>query len=79
MAGSGGGGYFRYFAVPGNFRALASFRTQTAHLWLQELSRRSQRRGLSWTVFGPRVNQLLPHPLILHPYPDERFHAKHPT
>ena len=72
-------GYFRYFAVPGNFRALASFRTQIARLWLQALSRRSQRRGLSWTVFGPRVNHLLPRPRILHPYPDERFHARHPT
>jgi group II intron reverse transcriptase/maturase len=71
-------GYFRYFAIPGNIPALEAFRTQVTRYWLTALCRRSQKRRLNWAVFGPRVNLLLPHPRVLHPYPSERFYAKHP-
>jgi RNA-directed DNA polymerase len=71
-------GYFRYFAIPGNIPALEAFRTQVTRSWLKALCRRSQKRRLNWAAFGPRVNLVLPHPRVLHPYPSERFYAKHP-
>ena len=72
-------GYFRYFAVPGNFRALEAFRTQVVRYWLKALRRRSQKHRLMWATFGPRANRILPAPKILHPHPNVRFYAKHPT
>jgi group II intron reverse transcriptase/maturase len=71
-------GYFRYFAIPGNIPALESFRTQVVRYWLKALGRRSQKRRLTWEVFSPRVNLLIPHPRVLHPHPNDRFYAKHP-
>ena len=58
--------------------ALEAFRTQVARLWLHALRRRSQRHRLTWDNFGPVVNRWLPRPKILHPYPNQRFYAKHP-
>jgi RNA-directed DNA polymerase len=72
-------GYFRYFAVPGNIMALESFRIQVLRYWLLALRRRGQKHRLNWDIFGPRVNRLIPRPRILHPYPEQRFRAKHPT
>ena len=71
-------GYFRYFAIPGNIPALGSFRTQVVRYWLRALRRRSQKHRLCWETFGPRANRHIPHPRVLHPYPNERFFAKHP-
>jgi hypothetical protein len=71
-------GYFRYFAVPGNIDALEAFRTQVLRSWLMAFRRRSQTHRLTWDVFGPRVSRLIPHPRILHPYPEARFHATYP-
>ena len=71
-------GYFRYFAIPGNIPALEAFRTQVVRYWLRALRRRSQRHRLSWETFGPRATRLIPHPRVLHPFPNERFFAKHP-
>ena len=36
-------GHYNYYGVPGNFRALASFRHQVRHTWHRALQRRSQR------------------------------------
>jgi hypothetical protein len=71
-------GYFQYHAVPGNTAALNAIRTQAARAWLAALRRRSQRHRLTWERFRPRVDLWLPKPSILHPYPNERFYAKHP-
>ena len=71
-------GYFRYFAIPGNIPAMESFRTQVVRYWLRALRRRSQRHRLSWEVFGPRVNRVIPRPRVLHDHPNLRFYAKHP-
>jgi group II intron reverse transcriptase/maturase len=71
-------GYFQYFATPGNIPALESFRTQVTRLWHQSLRRRSQRHRLSWDRFGPLTDRALPRPRVLHPYPTDRFYAKHP-
>jgi RNA-directed DNA polymerase len=71
-------GYFNYHAVPGNTAALEAFRTQTVRSWLRTLRRRSQRHRMTWKRFRRHVDRWIPLPKILHPYPNERFFAKHP-
>jgi RNA-directed DNA polymerase len=71
-------GYFAYHADPGNMAALESFRIGVISHWLQALRRRGQRGRLNWERFRPLVDLWLPHPKILHPYPDARFDARHP-
>ncbi len=68
-------GYFNYYAVPGNFAALQTFRREIARLWLAALRRRSQRHRLPWKRFAEIVNRYLPRPQILHPEPGARFDA----
>jgi RNA-directed DNA polymerase len=70
-------GYFNYQAVPGNFPRLRSFRHDVIRSWWQAVRRRGQ-RTLSREVFDRIVTELLPAAAILHPYPLERFCAKHP-
>ncbi len=45
---------------------------------LRQLRRRSQRSRWTWTRFQQRLGALLPLVEILHPWPNERFAAKHP-
>jgi hypothetical protein len=71
-------GYYNYHAIPGNTATLEAFRTQTARHWLHALRRRSQRHRLTWERFGSIVTRWLPRPKIVHPYPNQRFYAKHP-
>jgi RNA-directed DNA polymerase len=71
-------GYFHYRAVPGNLRRLHTFRRATARYWLCTLRRRSQRSRWTWERFEVLMDRFLPAPRILHPYPVERFCAKHP-
>ena len=71
-------GYFNYYAVPGNFVALQTFRREVARMWLAALRRRSQRDRHSWERFRPIVERFLPTPRILHPLPGVRFDAMHP-
>lgn len=40
-------GYYRYHAVPGNIRALTTFRREVVRAWLHALRRRSQRHRMS--------------------------------
>jgi RNA-directed DNA polymerase len=71
-------GYFNYHAIPGNLRRLFTFRGEIARHWLFSLRRRSQRSRWTRERFGKLVDQHLPKPEILHPYPLERFIANHP-
>jgi RNA-directed DNA polymerase len=71
-------GYVNYHAVPGNLRRLYTFRRETARHWLFTLRRRSQRSRWTWERFEVLIDQYLPEPRILHPYPLERFCAKYP-
>jgi len=71
-------GYYNYHAVPGNLRRLHTLRRETARHWLFTLRRRSQRSRWTWDRFGALIARYLPEPRILHPYPLERFCAKHP-
>jgi RNA-directed DNA polymerase len=71
-------GYFNYFAVPTNERALSAFRVHVIDLWRRSLRRRSQKDGTSWDRMGRLANDWLPKPLPLHPWPSARFAVAHP-
>ena len=71
-------GYFQYHAVPGNEERLKAFLHEVRRTWLRMLRRRSQRTRWTWERFMERLGSLLPPVEILHPYPRERFDAKHP-
>ena len=62
-------GYFNYHAVPMNFRSLVVFRVEVAKRWRRVLSRRSQRGNLNWAQMTKLMNEWLPRPRILHPWP----------
>jgi group II intron reverse transcriptase/maturase len=71
-------GYYNYHAVPGNLRALRSFRREVGRHWRHALRRRSQRSCRRWEDFLPLLQQYVPWPRVRHPYPLERFAASHP-
>ena len=71
-------GYFNYHAVPTNSRALVAFRTEVAKRWRNVLIRRSQRHNLNWERMNRLLDEWLPKPRILHPWPDKRFAVSHP-
>lgn len=71
-------GYFRYHAIPGNCKALNTFLKEITRYWLMVLRRRGQKRRINWKRFKPIVKAWIPTPKILHPYPNQRFYAKHP-
>ena len=66
-------GHFVYYAVPTNSRALSAFRHHVTDLWRRTLRRRSQKDGFTWDRMTRLVDDLLPQPRILHPWPDVRF------
>ena len=70
--------YYAYHAVPLNGRRLEAFREQVKWLWLRVLRRRSQRHRMTWERIVRLASRWLPHPRILHPWPDARFAVKHP-
>jgi group II intron reverse transcriptase/maturase len=72
-------GWYRYYAVPGNYVRLRQFRDALQQMWLRTLRRRSQRgRRFTWEKFARVCKRRLPSPKILHPYPDARFARQHP-
>jgi RNA-directed DNA polymerase len=71
-------GYFNYHAVPTNARALAVFRHHVLDLWRRALRRRSQKDRITWTRMTQLANDWLPKPIILHPWPSDRFAVTHP-
>jgi RNA-directed DNA polymerase len=70
-------GHLAYFAVPTNGRALRAFRHAVVDLWRRTLRRRSQKDGFTWERTEKLVNDWLPKPKILHPWPSVRFAVKH--
>ena len=67
-------GYFNYHAVPGNGKAMDSFRTQIGHGWLRALRRRSQKgRSLTWDRMQRQMMKWIPTARVLHPYPNQRL------
>jgi RNA-directed DNA polymerase len=71
-------GFFNYHAVPTNSRALAAFRYHVTLLWRRTLRRRSQKDRFSWDRITRLVDDWLPKPRILHPWPSVRFAVRHP-
>src|SRR5713101_4969555 len=71
-------GYFNFHAVPTNFRALVAFRTEIAKRSRRVLTRRSDMAKLKWDRMKRLVDDWLPKPIILHPWPSERFAVTHP-
>ena len=71
-------GYFAYHAVPTNYRAIGAFRHHVKDLWRRMLMRRSQKDRTPWARIDKIADAWLPKPRILHPWPDQRFAAKHP-
>jgi RNA-directed DNA polymerase len=67
-------GIYNYYAVPGNFPALAEFTRHVWRLWLRQLRRRSQKgRRLKMERFRRIAEDWFPQLRILHPYPDQRL------
>ena len=71
-------GYYNYFAVPTNGRALGAFRGRIVDIWRSALQRRSQKDRTTWDEVERLARDYLPMPRILHPWPDVRFAVKHP-
>jgi RNA-directed DNA polymerase len=71
-------GYFNFHAVPTNFRALVAFRTEIAKRWHRALTRRSDMGKLNWDRMKRLIDEWLPKPRIIHPWPDKRFAVSHP-
>ena len=71
-------GYFNYHAVPTNGRALNVFRHHVTDLWRRTLQRRSQKDRITWARMMQLTDDWLPKPIILHPWPSERFAVTHP-
>lgn len=71
-------GFFEYHAVPTNGRALGVFRHHVVDIWRRALRRRSQRDRITWERIKKLADDWLPSPRIRHPWPSDRFAAKHP-
>lgn len=70
-------GHYTYFAVPTNSRALSAFRYHVVRRWMKSIRHRSQRHKMTWERMSRYVDQYLPYPKILHPWPEQRFSVKH--
>lgn len=67
-------GHYNYYGVPGNRKALDSFRTQISHAWIYALRRRSQKgRSLTWKSFQKWMKTWIPTAKIIHPFPNQRL------
>jgi group II intron reverse transcriptase/maturase len=71
-------GYFNYHAVPTNRRTLTAFRDEVTRWWRRTLRRRSQKDALTWERMKAIAEAWLPKPLILYPWPRQRFAVRHP-
>lgn len=71
-------GYFGYFAVPTNHRALTMFRDEISKRWRRVLNRRSQQQAVTWERLMQLADEWLPRPRTLHPWPNQRFAVRYP-
>jgi RNA-directed DNA polymerase len=71
-------GYFNFHAVPTNSRALGVFRHRVTLLWRRVLQHRSHKAEMTWERMRKLVNDWLPRPRVLHPWPSARFAVRHP-
>ena len=71
-------GHMAYYAVPGNYEAVAAFCDQVTRYWLKALRRRSQKTRVDWTRMVRIRKRWLPPVRVMHPFPEARFAATHP-
>jgi group II intron reverse transcriptase/maturase len=71
-------GHLAYYAVPGNTEAIGAFSHLVHRLWQRALRRRSQRTNATWERVRRLIKRWLPVPRVQHPYPEQRFRARHP-
>lgn len=69
-------GYYRYFAVPTNLRALKTLRKEVSKAWLFTLRRRSHKDHTTWEDLVPALESWLPKPRYRHPWPEERMQER---
>ena len=69
-------GYYRYFAVPTNLRALKSLRKEVCKAWLFTLRRRSHKDHTTWERMIPVFDDWLPLPRYHHPWPEGRLQER---
>ena len=70
-------GYFSSLGVSNNLVSLNAFRRE-ANTQLAPRRCQSQRHRLTWERFRPIIDRWIPAVQVLHPYPGNRFYAKHP-
>ena len=58
--------------------ALVAFREHAIVLWWKALKKRSHRDKTILEQTKKLANDWLPKPIILHPWPEDRFAVKHP-
>jgi hypothetical protein len=64
--------------VPYRYRCYSDpFLHHVKDLWRRSLQRRSQTRSMTWERMAKIAGDWLPKPLILHPWPSQRFAVKH--
>jgi len=67
-------GHFNYYGVPGNRKALDTFRKQIQFSWLHALRSRSQKAlTLTWERMKRLIRTWLPTAKVTHPYPSQRL------
>ena len=67
-------GYYIYYAVPGNQRALQTFRTEVVKGWLNALRSRSHKgQNFTWNRMNRLKAKWMPRVIVRHPYPNQRF------
>jgi RNA-directed DNA polymerase len=71
-------GHINYYGVPFNSKCIGQFVEEVKKLWFKSLRRRSQRHRMTWERYNYYIKYWLPKPKIVHPYPEQRFYAKHP-
>ena len=69
-------GFFNYFAVPTNNRAINSFFRHVGWYWFRALRRRSQTKRLTWARMKLLTDRWLPPARLRHPLPDVRFSVR---
>lgn len=66
-------GHYRYYGVPGNYRAMKLFHHLVYRSWRRALARRSQRGYIKWEKMEKLIESWLPPPKIYHTHPLQRF------
>ena len=70
-------GHMNYYAVPGNGKAIRTFREEATRFWRMALRRRSQKTRLTWERMERLARRWLPRPRTVHPFPEQRFAARY--